>query len=198
MLLTPSRPSPRHVTGGNASMATDDSKPLVQFGFCHCGCGQKTSINHEQRPARGLYRGQPYRFCKGHHGAKHRRNRTIITIGRVRKLIHVLVAERVLGKPLPPGAQVHHVDGDGKNHQNSNLVICQDQEYHSLLHVRARTLRGGGDPNTQRVCGTCKQAKPFAAFLSKPEDKATGRYSICNVCRYAREVRLKQRKRTQQ
>jgi hypothetical protein len=37
----------------------------------------------------------------------------------------VLIAEKVLGKPLPEGAHVHHVNEIKDDNRNSNLVICQ-------------------------------------------------------------------------
>lgn len=74
---------------------------------------------------------------------------------------HIAVASRALGKRLPYGAQVHHMDGNKQNNINSNLVICQDAKYHKLLHVRARVLRAGGNPNSQRICPTCKELGPI-------------------------------------
>ncbi len=70
-------------------------------------------------------------------------------------LEHVLVASRALGKPVPRGCPVHHVNGIGIDNTPSNLVVCQDQRYHRLLHIRARALKATGDP-CQRRCGLCK------------------------------------------
>jgi len=53
-------------------------------------------------------------------------------------LAHVLIAEKALGKKLPPGAVVHHADGNPSNNKNSNLVICPSQAYHMLIHARTR------------------------------------------------------------
>jgi len=55
-----------------------------------------------------------------------------------KKMLHVLVAEKALGKTLPKGAVVHHVDGNRKNNEPTNLVVCPNQAYHLLLHKRMR------------------------------------------------------------
>jgi HNH endonuclease len=62
----------------------------------------------------------------------------------VRKVEHIVIAERALGKQLPPKAVVHHINGKPADNRNSNLVICQDQSYHMLLHKRARELERFG------------------------------------------------------
>lgn len=69
---------------------------------------------------------------------------------------HVHIAEMVLERNLPDGAVVHHVDGDASNNRRDNLIICQDQGYHMLLHQRTRALRECGDPNL-RKCPLCKK-----------------------------------------
>lgn len=69
---------------------------------------------------------------------------------------HRRIAEKALGKPLPDGAEIHHVDGNGKKNANTNLVICEDHRYHKLLHVRQRIADASGDPNTQKICCTCR------------------------------------------
>lgn len=58
----------------------------------------------------------------------------------VNKSEHRYRAELALGKPLPYGVVVHHVDGNPGNNENSNLVICEDRAYHSLLHSRTEAL----------------------------------------------------------
>ncbi len=71
-------------------------------------------------------------------------------------LEHIVIAERALGKSLPPKALVHHVNEDSSNNTNSNLVICQNQAYHMLLHARRRALLACGNANW-RKCPVCKK-----------------------------------------
>ena len=77
----------------------------------------------------------------------------MITVNGVRRPEHVVVAERTYG-PLPPGAIVHHADGDGLNNRSGNLVIVGSQRYHKLLHMRMRGLAATGNPNA-RKCPYC-------------------------------------------
>lgn len=69
---------------------------------------------------------------------------------------HVLIAERALGHYLPEGAVIHHADEDKQHNENGNLVICQDEAYHQLLHRRARALRESGHAY-YRWCWICKR-----------------------------------------
>jgi hypothetical protein len=68
---------------------------------------------------------------------------------------HLLIAEKALGSPLPKGAQVHHVDENPLNNDPTNLVICPNQAYHSLLHQRQRAYDASGHADWLR-CPYCK------------------------------------------
>lgn len=69
---------------------------------------------------------------------------------------HILVAEKALGHYLPNGSSVHHIDKNKQNNANSNLVICQDEAYHQLLHRRMDALRESGHAD-YRKCWVCKK-----------------------------------------
>ena len=62
-------------------------------------------------------------------------------------------AEKILGKKLPKKSVIHHVDGDPARHIG-NIVICENQAYHRLLHTRMNALRKSGNPD-YRPCKFC-------------------------------------------
>jgi len=94
---------------------------------------------------------------------------------------HFVVAERALGKPLPKKAQVHHFDENKKNNKNTNLIICENQAYHSLLHVRQRVAKAGGNPDTDKICYSCKEVKYQDNFF-KDRNRYLGITDICKSC----------------
>lgn len=71
-------------------------------------------------------------------------------------LEHILVAEAALGRFLPVGAEVHHIDCNGHNNKNKNLVICQSRAYHALLHLRKSAYIATGNTKA-RKCSHCKK-----------------------------------------
>ncbi len=79
-----------------------------------------------------------------------------ININGVVKRQHVHIAETALGKPLPPNAEVHHVNGNGKDNTNSNLVVCPSRAYHMMIHLRQRALKQSGHADW-RSCEHCKK-----------------------------------------
>lgn len=166
------------------------------MSMCQCGCGAPAPIAKLTNRRYGWRAGQPVRFIAGHN----QRKAKIAAYRLVRRpdhpranpvgyvLEHVLIAEQALGRFLPAGVEVHHVDEVKSNNAPSNLVICQDREYHDLLHVRARVRKAGGDPNTQRLCYECRQPKALSEFNKSRSNKNGG---VCGRCRECSRIAWK-------
>ncbi len=161
----------------------------IPIGLCQCGCGRATRVPTQHDPRTGQVRGVPLAFCKGH---RRRVDRRLTSDGYVFVRVtehpravknfvaeHVLVAERALGRHLPAGAVVHHVNTERTDNRPSNLVVLQDGREHAQLHRRLRVLRAGGNPWRDWVCGKCDTPKPFDQFY-----KLSGRAysSLCKSC----------------
>ncbi len=74
---------------------------------------------------------------------------------------HILIAEKALGKKLPQGAVIHHVDGRRGHNVNSNLVICPNQSYHALLHRRQEAYEACGNANARKCRYCCLWGDPI-------------------------------------
>lgn len=94
---------------------------------------------------------------------------------------HLLVAERALGRPIPLRHPVHHVNENKGDNSNSNLVICENQSYHQLIHIRTKVFSLGGNPNTDKFCIRCKKVFPCSSFGPDSTRRDGLRYQ-CKPC----------------
>jgi hypothetical protein len=93
-----------------------------------------------------IHSGYKYILNPGHPRAK---------VGKQRYVKEsILIAEKALRKSIPLGSSIHHVNGDRMDNGRGNLVICQDESYHRLLHYRSRALKECGDVH-KRFCPFC-------------------------------------------
>ena len=140
--------------------------PIHPKGVCQCGCGNPTRLASDTHKERGQHKGEPSRFLPGHNARGHfgsdnnnwKGGRFISKEGYVLVRVpghsrtgpndyvfeHILVAEKILGKPLPPGAVIHHIDENRANNNPPNLIICEGRAYHALLHKRMAALKACG------------------------------------------------------
>jgi hypothetical protein len=181
----------------------------IPYGYCNCGCGNKTKLYTQNCFVAGkeCFKGFPKKYlyehkgrgenCQGH---RWKGGRTIDSHGyvfirsighpRVNKTgavqEHILICEKVLGKYLPTLAAIHHVDGNRSNNVNKNLVICENNAYHQLLHKRTNAYNACGHASWEK-CQHCKQ-------YDKPENLVHGkRTKFHKECEriYRRELNTK-------
>jgi hypothetical protein len=83
--------------------------------------------------------------------------------------LHRILVQGALGKPIPKGAHVHHVNGDCRDNSRGNLVLCENAAYHGLLHVRYRSLKECGNPNHRKCvfCGKYDDTENMVERLQK-------------------------------
>lgn len=174
--------------------------------LCACGCGRPTKLARQSDSSRGHIKGQPHRFVAGHNQRRSEVKQKYPFVFRPTHprakggciYEHVAIAEQALGRFLPDGAEIHHVNGDGHDNRNANLVICQDKAYHKLLHVRAKVIAAGGNPNTERICSLGRETRPLSDFNRMTRNKSYGLQSACRYCMEENRRRLKAQRRAVQ
>src|SRR3990170_5367116 len=124
----------------------DKDLAIVQQGHCQCGCGRITKTNRVNDSSHGWTKGEHKRFISGHNltslkGKKNgnwkggrrlsRYGYALVSIpshprassnGYV--LEHLVMVEDAIGKALPPGACVHHINENRADNSHGNLVVC--------------------------------------------------------------------------
>lgn len=141
-------------------------------------------------PNAGETRQQPYRSPGT--GTVSPTGHIFVQQGAAKKGVHVMLAERALGRPLPPGAEVHHLNDDPGDNRPENLVICPSTAYHQLIHMRARALAACGNANWRR-CYICKQHDAPERLLIAVGRTET-RHRACATAK-SRKYRAAQRER---
>lgn len=106
---------------------------------------------------------------------------------------HIIVAERAMGKYLTEPHQVHHVNFVRHDNSNTNLVICEDQSYHGILHARTRILKAGGDPDLHKFCTICKRLK-FKTDFTTDSNKWDRKASTCNQCQTRKRAEVRRQR----
>lgn len=119
-------------------------------------------------------------------GSLRGRGRWYFTDDGRRRQRAVLIAERVLGKKLPKGAIVHHVNENPLDDRNENLVILENQGLHNIIHSRMKALSATGNPRAE-PCRFCHCYELPGVLLTN----GTNHYHRVCAARYAREWRKK-------
>lgn len=98
---------------------------------------------------------------------------------------HRLVAQEALGRPLPRTAVLHHINGVRDDNRNSNLVICENNSYHRLLHGRIAAKAACGHAYWV-MCYHCKEWGPEESMYVHPRRIYKYHQSCRNVWQNAR------------
>lgn len=151
----------------------------IPHGYCHCGCGELTKFYQQNCYVSGkeCIKGNPKKFINKHvtrgenkqglawKGGKHKDSHGYVRLrclghprGDSSSCVpeHILICEKALGKFLSSPATVHHVDENRSHNVNNNLVVCQDNGYHQLLHKRTNAYKACGHAGWEK-CQYCKQ-----------------------------------------
>ncbi len=164
--------------------------------LCECGCGALAPIAIKTRARLGHVKGRPCRFIRGHNSqvgnapnwrggkTKHQDGYVCVRMPNHARasntgyvLAHVVIAEHALGHPLPSKAQVHHHNEVKSDNTGGNLVICENEAYHKLLHKRKRAYLATGNPSILH-CYICKQ---YDASLARRTNGKSWHAECANV-----------------
>ena len=104
---------------------------------------------------------------------------------------HIAIVERVLGRKLGQGVEIHHFNEIRSDNRNCNLVVCPNRAYHQLLHVRQRALAACGDANW-RLCAHCGRYDDPKNLKTYKSQQSVHFHAECRV-RYSHD-RYEQRK----
>jgi hypothetical protein len=158
-------------------ISTENESQRKQPRMCECGCGNITNRAKQTDNKIGIKKGDYLNFLRNHYIRKKgseskswKGGRNIHMGGYIR--IHEpthkwagrngyvretrIIIERVLGKDQPYGSVMHHFDENKSNNNHCNLVLCQDDNYHKLLHQRTRAFYASGFAH-YRKCYICQK-----------------------------------------
>ena len=141
----------------------------IAYGYCHCGCGEKTKPSDRSNKNIGRIKGVPINFIHGHNARIRKLKDVRHSEGYVLRLIHGhpysdskgyvsrsrLVAEKALGKHISTKHDIHHVNEIRDDDSSKNLVVCENRSYHKILHRRQKALDACGNAGW-RKCSVCK------------------------------------------
>lgn len=139
----------------------------VPYGYCQCGCGQKTNLSLKTNSSRGLKRGEPYPCIKGHvrkgvpHNFRQRESHYLwkgdaATDHTKRRRVQNWYSREGKCRICGNDAQDrHHIDGNLNNDQPQNIIaLCRRCHMASDGRLKAfRDAQGGRGKCSRDVAG---------------------------------------------
>lgn len=105
----------------------------------------------------------------------------------------VVIVEKILGKKLPKGAVVHHVNENPLDNRHENLVVLQNQGMHNIVHGRTKALAATGNARA-KPCRFCHQ---YETDVNKLKKNGTNHYHLECAAEYARSYRVNRKEKVQ-
>ena len=124
--------------------------------FCECGCGKAVNQNKRFIVGHNLYSFQHKGrgFKKGYIIIKNPNHPRKNKWGWVKE--EILITEKALQKFLPLKAVIHHINHIKADNCSENLIICQNQSYHRIIHLREKNYFICGHASWKK-CTKCHQ-----------------------------------------
>ncbi len=140
--------------------------------FCSLGC--RIYPQGQEKPRRGRPKsagGKRFVTSTGYIG---------VTVSRDQHsggfvLEHRMVMETIMGRALRSNEHVHHVDGNKRNNDPSNLLVVTNSQHHALHDVERSAI--ALSKRIELVCETCGLA------YNRPKNRAEESRYCSNACR---------------
>ncbi len=165
-----------------------DSDSSVPYGYCHCGCGGKTSLAAQTVRKLGHVKGEPMRFLPTHHN-RLRRQANLAAIADGTKDCSKC------GRTWPATEEyfgvVRRVASGLKAQCRQCVREYDSQRSYAEYHARMKALNAGrGFPGEPKSCTACGGSFPGTPeFFSRHNVSPDGLNTQCKVCTRAKDRR---------
>lgn len=187
------------------------------MSLCQCNCGQEAGVYEKTATKFDRIKGSPRKFITGHNSTASLRGTLcrfwksgtfMNSHGYIKQLAyghpiadadgyvmqHRLVAEKALGRVIEMKHPVHHVNRVRNDNRPANLVICESDAYHKLLHRRNLAFTATGNPLSAK-CKFCKKWDlPIAGNMHV--NSSSSYHRACNAT-YYRKLKHHRKSRAQ-
>lgn len=148
----------------------------TKYGYCRCGCNQRTTIPTSNDNRHGYIKGVPLRFIKGHSlriikRKWQKRGYKEISFNGKRIRLHRYLMEVKIGRNLKKNEHVHHINGDFTDNRIENLKIVTPQEHRHIHHP--------GNPKPLKKCYQCGEL-----FIPKRKNGKLLSFSQYKIAKY--------------